>query len=484
MQHDTPLLHYVAFLVDRHGFVPYRDVFETSMPGTILLHMAIGKLVGYSDAAFRAIDIACLVILLATTWLLLKPFATAVGVASALVFGLLYFGHGPAMSLQRDYLGILPIALALLVVTRRGTSSCSSGIAGLVGALFALSASIKPQLAIGLPAVIAYICLPPSVDWRRAKLIYARRVLWTAFNAVCCFVIVASVPFVWLWSKGGLAAFQDMFLSYLPLHIQLSGDHRMLSDSAQWEYVLDHYGRLGGYAALSILAVLAAGRAVWILKDPAKIRFVLLLGTLTALYACYPVLSRQFWDYHWMPFAYFVTVSASLALVPAPAGRFSSLGRLAGVVALLLCFAHAKPAEVLAHQMLGATRISLKTSRVDEIAGFLQANLRHGDKVQTLDWTGGAVHGMLAAEAVVATPYIYDYHFYHHVSRPYIAELRKRFIGRLEAQPPRFIIEVFDKPRPHGFDTATEFVELRSFIDSRYVTVYGGQGFVVFERAR
>ena len=72
-QHDTPLLHYVAFLIDRHGFVPYRDVFETSMPGTLMIHLFIGKLLGYSDAAFRVVDIVCLSALLTMTWLLMRP---------------------------------------------------------------------------------------------------------------------------------------------------------------------------------------------------------------------------------------------------------------------------------------------------------------------------------------------------------------------------------------------------------------------------
>ena len=100
MVHDTPLLHYVAFLVDRFDSVVYRDVFETSMPGTFLFHLAIGKVVGYGDAGFRAIDLAWLGTLLAVTWLLMARFGQRVAWGSTVLFGLSYFQYGPSMSLQ------------------------------------------------------------------------------------------------------------------------------------------------------------------------------------------------------------------------------------------------------------------------------------------------------------------------------------------------------------------------------------------------
>lgn len=41
MVSDNAFLHYVAYLINEHGFVPYRDIFEVNMPGTYLFHMAI-----------------------------------------------------------------------------------------------------------------------------------------------------------------------------------------------------------------------------------------------------------------------------------------------------------------------------------------------------------------------------------------------------------------------------------------------------------
>jgi hypothetical protein len=71
MEHDTPLLHYVAFLMDQHGRFPYRDVFET-MPGAFAMHFVIAKLFGYGDVAFRTVDLVLLGLLCAATYLFMR----------------------------------------------------------------------------------------------------------------------------------------------------------------------------------------------------------------------------------------------------------------------------------------------------------------------------------------------------------------------------------------------------------------------------
>ncbi len=117
MQHDTPLYQYSAFLINEHGCVPYKDIFETSFVGTFLFHSAIGSLFGYGDFAFRLVDIVYLLILLGVTWFLMRPLGKFVALTSILLFGVLYLSFGSAMSLQRDYIGVLPVAAATLLAT-------------------------------------------------------------------------------------------------------------------------------------------------------------------------------------------------------------------------------------------------------------------------------------------------------------------------------------------------------------------------------
>lgn len=108
-------MHYVAYLINEHNFVPYRDIFEVNMPGTYLFHIAIGKLFGYSDFAFRIVDIIWIIATLTVTWLVMKPAGQITAMASCLLFGNIYLSFGPSLSLQRDVIAILPIAIAFLI---------------------------------------------------------------------------------------------------------------------------------------------------------------------------------------------------------------------------------------------------------------------------------------------------------------------------------------------------------------------------------
>jgi hypothetical protein len=120
---------------------------------------------------------------------------------------------------------------------------------------------------------------------------------------------------------------------------------------------------------------------------------------------------------------------------------------------------------------------------VDEIASYLRAHLAPGDTVQPLDWTGGAVHAMLIARAPIATPFVYDFYFYHHVSNPFIQRLRARFMAAMRAAPPRFVIQIeTQKPWPGGADTTREFPELQALLATDYTVASRGDGYQILER--
>ena len=124
-----------------------------------------------------------------------------------------------------------------------------------------------------------------------------------------------------------------------------------------------------------------------------------------------------------------------------------------------------------------------KKGRVDEMAAFLKSRLQPGDRVQPLDWTGGALQAMLLARVRPATPFIYDVEFYHHVSNPYIQSLRRRFIAGLRLSQPRFIIEVVaaDKPFVQGQDAAP-FAELSQILQSDYAVALEEKDFKIYRR--
>jgi hypothetical protein len=87
------------------------------------------------------------------------------------------------------------------------------------------------------------------------------------------------------------------------------------------------------------------------------------------------------------------------------------------------------------------------------------------------------------ARASLATRFIYDFHFYHHISSPYIAKLRQEFMNELVTKKPRFIVQVLrNRPWPTGSDTTRDFPELESFLRQDYTTAKEGDTYRILEK--
>jgi hypothetical protein len=277
---------------------------------------------------------------------------------------------------------------------------------------------------------------------------------------------------IWLWRMGALPSFWEMLTSYLPLHVQLSGDHRLLFGWEKAKYLLTGFVNLGGHALWLIPGLSGAVRTLRRggLSDRQR-RAVWLLAALTLVYSVYPVLSGQFWDYHWIPFLYCVILLGSLVLTPLPEGRSRKWPRLVPVAILMTItvLALRPPADFLL-QIRGIPIPAPKQGTVDDLARFLRANVGSNDIVQPLDWVGGSIHAMLLARVRIATPFLYDYHFYHHISNPFIQRLRNRFIEKLEKSRPEYIIEVTNmhKGKISGRDTTDVFPQLGRLLTASY----------------
>lgn len=479
MEHDTPLLHYAAFLIDQYHYVPYRDIFETSMPGTFLFHLTIGKLFGYDDLAFRAVDVAWLAALLATTWAIMRRFGRYAAWASVLLFGLSYFQRGPSMSLQRDYVALLPIAAALLVALegpyRRMTWSAAS-----IGFLFGLSATVKPHLLVGLPLILLFLGRQKAEKLALSPPRYWLKLLFFSGVGLSLPIIGAGL---WLYFQGGLLAFLEMTSLYLPLHLNLSRTHQTIAGWARLAYLVENHQKLGGLGLWLIPAALGVYLALFEARfSPKQKGGILLLVGLAVVYSFYPAISGQFFLYHWMPFQYFITVLSGLVLVTPPErqSNFKQWFPVFLLIATLYLTVDLPPG--FSGQLQGAPPPAPKSGRVDEITHYLQQQAKPGDRMQALDWTGGAVHAMLQTRAPLATSFLYDYHFYHHVSTPHIQTLRQRFIDQLKQNPPQFVIEITsDKPWVSGADTTREFDELRTLLQGDYGIATTGDGYLIYE---
>ncbi len=487
MEHDTPLLHYVAFLIVEHDRAPYRDVFETSMPGTMAFHCLIGWAFGFGDLAFRLVDIAVLGGIWAGTFVFLRRFGLAAALLGPTVFGLLYLEYGPHMSLQRDYLGVACLA-ATLAVLPAASERLSASRAIVVGIAFGLAASIKPHLVMGLPVILALYAGPAS----------ERPTLRDLGRITACAGLGLAVPLAillgWVAAEGGLGRLWFMATRYLPLHNDMSGSYENLDGFRRLADIVGWTTYLGGHGVLVVAAAIGVARCTGADASGGARRAAWTIGVLTIVYAIYPAPAGKFWEYHYMPLIYCASVGTGLCFARVPGGRAdvpagSSTRRdvLACIVVWVVACSHVHVLHAAWKTAIamraGLPATSPRDGRVDAIAAWLSAHARPGDEAQSLDWTGGAIHGMLEARVPLATRFMYDYHFHHHVSSDVTIRLRREFMADLQAARPRFLVEIpEDKPWVSGIDSSREFAELRAFVDEAYRPAHVGEGFVIHER--
>jgi hypothetical protein len=476
---DAPIMMYLAYLMDQLHYVPYRDFFDLNPPGTFFINIAVGRCFGYTDLGLRCGDVTFLLLLLAVTYAWLRTLGWKVAWCGTVLFGLVYLGHGPYMSMQREYLLLLPLALTVLAAARISATRPFARV-GLSSALFGLALAIRPQAAVLFPWFLGVVL------WDQRKRGAARgraHILWlVAASAAACAAPVLLVC-AYLAARGGLVPFLDIAFHYWRLHGSLTGDHVAISGAARVNYLLTRSLSLGSYGVW--LAPAAMGAYVALFRStltPRDKHTVVLHAGLVMACAIYPALSGQFWEYHWLPFGYFLVTMSALCLVSQPETR----GRAERSVPVLLLSLVIFVGLLGPGQWTNTARYLHsvgKSEPVDEIAGFLEANLRPRDTVQPLDWTQAAVHAMLLARARIATPFVYDYHFYHHVSHPYVQKLRARFLHALRTVCPRFIVEVQPGvPRVTGEDTDMRFPELHVHIKAHYREVASGPWYRIYER--
>jgi hypothetical protein len=472
-QQDSPILLYIGWLIERLGYVPYRDIFDMNLPGSYALYALIGKISGYTDFGVRCVDLGILAAEMLLTYLWMKKLGTGVALCGSALWGLFYLQRGPAASLQREYLILLPVLAALLLADRfRGTHRAWA--AGGVGLLFGIGAMVKPHAAIGLPVMLLY-----QQNERRKGGAFVR----DALPAAAGFCIPIACAVLALWQKGALPSFLDMISGYWPLYMHLSGEHQTLSGLERLGYLWSELQKLGGFGVWVVPAALGCYTAFFRsgFSSDQK-RQAGLLVILAFCYGLYPAITGQFWVHHWLLFLYFALQLAALSMAD-PAPEVSRGEQLAPVIVLALSvlFQLQAPENVSA-ALEGREVPPVNNGRVDAIASFLRAEMRPGDSVQPLDWTGGAVHAMLIAEARLATPFIYDFYFYHDISNRYIQGLRRRFIADLRASPPRFIVRITgnDKGWVNGENTTRDFRDLDLLIALMYERVSEGPGYVIY----
>jgi len=478
VMHDASLLAYMGMLVERFGLVPHRDFFDVNMPATYLLFAAIERVVGHSDVALRLVDLAVLVLILLPLGLALRAFGSRPALTAPVLYGVAYIGIAPFHLLQRESFMLVPIAWAVALL------SPSTRVAGPVaravgcGALVGTAACLKPAMAVDALPILAFLLLDSGHDGEQ-------RSFATTFAIVGPFLVglalLPALSVAYLLATGAWGPFLDMATHYWPLFGRLGALHETIADRDRLGYLWSGVRVMGGHGIWLIPAV--AGPALALTRwNPRSVhgRFVALLLALLVTHGVYPAFSGQFYPYHWLPFVFSLSAASSLCWVRNAGRERRWLQFIAAGAFVAMVLFHLRSPAPLQRFLAGAPADDPDGPRVEELTGFLHSHLRASDTVQPLDWTGGAADAMLRSEARLATPFVCDFHFYHHISSPYIQALRRRFLEALNDRRPTVVIRIVTrKPWVQGLDTTREFAELDGFLAAHYSTALAGDGYEV-----
>ena len=469
--HDEAPLFYEAFLM-QNGQVPYKDFFDFQMPGSFIAYDLLGIVSNFGPVRLRILDLAILAALLTITYFAMRRFGKLPAFAALILFGLSYMQGGPSLALQREYLIMIFISLSIWIGV---TDSLTFRKRLILGLLYGLAATLKPHAALGLlPFLLFDIAnLRQRLEFSLTSI--AKQVI---LPAAIGFVIPISLITLYLTITHSLSPFISIVANYWPLYSQINGEMAITPSGERMAYLLNQAWRLGG----SGLWLIPAGFGVYLNRN----RQAYLLASLALVYAIYPVLSGQFFPYHYIPFTYTIILIASLTLSSLNLQSSTSpsfLFPLSTTILLAAILITIRPSQTFIRQIQGRD-ITIAADRAMQISAFLEKNLEPGDKVQPLDWTGGSLLAMLETRAPITTSYVFDFYFYHHVSSPYIQSLRTDFMTQLQESRPRFIIEVtaIDKPWVTGEDTSRDFPELRAFLDGNYSITMEREDYKIYER--
>jgi hypothetical protein len=478
---DAANIAYIGRAWTVHGLVPYRDMFDFQVVGSYLSSALLARIFGYTDLGFRLADLAVLSLLLVTTGFWLRGFGAKVALFAPVLFGLLYFEKGPFMSMQRDYVMVVPIALALAVASLDRWSPAAWKCLA-IGCCFGICALFKPTSLIALPVILVGTQLLGA--WRPARPPWRLVLGYMALTSVGVGLPVGAA-LLYLFSQGALGEALDIIVGYWPLYGAMTGDKRILSGGDQLRYLLSGFTQLGGHrlwlvpATLGLLVTYLSAR-----YRPGLLRPALVMVGMAVAFSIYPVSGAKFWAYHWMPFLYFLVCLSALTLAAAPP-RLRWLQVVAPLCLLAVAALRVDLPPQFATQLAGQPYAKPTIGqRAEEVAAFLTPRLRPGDRVQPLDSNVGVLHGMLLADALPATRFIYDFHFYHHLSTPYVQGLRARFIGEFSAAKPRFVVESDYRDWYNWPEASSEFPELQSLLNRDYEVVHSAKRLRIYERVR
>jgi len=475
---DTPVLFYHAFLYDAFNLVPYRDFFCFAMPGNIATYYFFAQIGGYSDLSIRIYDCIILLLILFFIYKTMLFFSREAAIISVIFFGYMFIVFGPYYTLQPDFICILPISIILYLVKTYDKTNYIKTFVFLIGFLFSVVFLNKPQQAFGLAPVLFFLIFFQKTSHKFFKL---TTIIKTILSAGFGFLIPIFFCIYILHQKGALPDFLDIAKNYWPLYNQLTNEFKLLSKNDYHEYLIKYLQYSGGHKFYIFSAFISfIYFCVNNINKKNQIKFAFLILFLLLLYCITILISAKFFYYHWLPVLFFSSLLLSLCFDSITIkNKIPTLQKLIILIVLLSILLEIKTNfnKISQSDMVFKRNYEI----AEKLSVFIDKNCNKNDNVQILDITDGGLHALLKSKKKIATKFLYDYYFYHHISNEYIQKIKKEFIFEIKQTKPKYIIKIYYNYIPEGVDCSDSFPELKHIYDTYYDKNEDNSDFTIYK---
>jgi hypothetical protein len=480
LMHDLPIFLYDGFMMADLGRVPYRDFYEINAPGTMFIYEFLHVLTDGDDLALRLFDLTVLAGISGFTILALRPHGVRAGVLASACYAIAYFAEGPGLSLQREYLSLLPLSASMAIVFRLAREARPWLAMLVIGALAGAVGSVKPPLMIcWIPLALLVFSTRFAAGPRTLGTVVKEGVSVFAPFAVGVLIPFAAIAWT-LAQSGALEPYLDIAANYYPLYAELDGGGKIRHLEGVGLLLRRYVGSsLQLFSDFRFVLVSFAGLVLaWSFRGRAMFpQFVTICGLVVAG-LLYVSIGGKFWIYHSFPLYYGLALVAGTSVSRA-IDRSASETRWIGIC---LCFALlvAIPLNKIGHELRawrsGSTH-EVKDGRVDLVAKYLKESTRPDESVMALDVTSGALHGLYRARRPLHGPVIYDFHVYHHIDEPYIKGLRRTTLSQFDGGGPDLIVKM-----DNTWLRKSNFPELDEILTRDYEVVMQENGVSILRR--
>ena len=458
---DLAMIHYCAFLINEKGLLLYRDIFENNFPGPFFFHALIGKVFGYGAYPIRFLD-ACIIFSLAVlSWKILSPISKASAILAPALFTIIYFIGGTVAAFQRDYIAIVPIAVALALLCKPNVNPLRD--AAFIGACCGIACSFKPNFVVVMPALFLILLMKLSGS-------LTSNLKQTLLAMCSAFIFVFSIPFLWALHHADFSEFIAIYKSYTPIYVSTRTDlYHYDNLQQQWKELLtmqaSHLMKMGMFSIPGLLWAWRQQR-----DNPRALIHLRYLAIITFAIAWHEIIAGKYWFAHLLPPYFFTALCFSLLLTPANSKAVNIEKILRVIIIAITMYCAVFVAGKFSFNMLDSKHYNAENYNIrsKKIARYLQQHLQPGDKVQSLDGSGDGQGALLLAQATTATRFVEDIPLYLQPDSPVTQGFRREFLDSMQVNPPAFFVYIHNFWHPAGGNRLKEFKELNQFLEKNY----------------